>query len=270
MDETPNVCLCHDMKWRAKYHFIMNRLHGRLQQVQLKRIARVICACQIDNAGPNSSKQKLIQETLAERWAAVSTESLTAAKPYFEHFIAEQDPCEEFHGFLKNFRDQMFQAKLLSNRNSSASRFLYILQQLLQNSRCSILDPIATNPQARKINKEVIVLSALRDVDVGNFIGRKGVRLRKIAVKGSKIDIKFNAGTKNVEAHIVCPEAGMQALKERLEKESKILRESRDQHEEAVAKYQREKKELARGGLAGLEVDSNDEEDDDDDDDDDD
>ncbi|XP_021365866.1 uncharacterized protein LOC110458475 [Mizuhopecten yessoensis] len=240
------ACLCHDMKWRAKFHFITNRLHGKLQLEDLKRIPRIICACKIDTTGQVDSKEENIHKVLAERWAAISTEDITAAKSYFDHFIAEQDPCEEFHGFLKTFRDRLIQVKLLDDSQSSASRFLYILQQLLQSNRCSLLEPISTNPQTRKIHKEVIVLSALRQKDIGNFIGRKGVRLRKMAAKGSKIDIIFNTGTKNVEAHIVCSESGMHALKEKLEKEAIEIRKNRDTHEVAVEKYRRDKEEMAR------------------------
>ncbi|XP_069112071.1 uncharacterized protein [Argopecten irradians] len=196
---------------------------------------------------------------------AVSTENMKDAKAYFDHFIAEQDPCEEFHGFLKHFRDQLTVHKLLNDSKSSASKFLYVLQQLLQNNRCSILDPIATNPQTIKINKAVMVLPALREKDIGNFIGRKGSVLRRVASKGSKIDIKFNPGTKKVEAHVVCPESGMSALKEKLERESKHLREKRDQHEVAVAKFERDRRERIREIQASGGANADDKEDDEDD-----
>lgn len=99
------------------------------------------------------------------------------------------------------------------------------------------MDPIVTNPQTRKIHKVVFILSALRPRDVGNFIGRSGVKLQKLAAKGSKIDIVVNEGTKQVEAHIVCSAQAVESLKKKMEEAAVELRKKRDAHEIRVSIY---------------------------------
>ena len=129
----------------------------------------------------------------------------------------------------------------LSNRLTSANRFLYIFYKFDKDNDVSLLDPPIVTPEAQgqapplPLLSLVMHLESLRPEDVGNYIGTKGVHIKRLLKekKGSKITMGEEGG--KVKIQIEAIEEDLQEIKERLLQRETIVVQARRQHEESVS-----------------------------------
>ena len=129
----------------------------------------------------------------------------------------------------------------LSNRLTSANRFLYIFYKFDKDNDVSLLDPPIVTPEAQgqapplPLLSLVMHLESLRPEDVGNYIGTKGVHIKRLLKekKGSKITMGEEGG--QVKIQIEAIEEDLQEIKERLLQRETIVVQARRQHEESVS-----------------------------------
>ena len=129
----------------------------------------------------------------------------------------------------------------LSNRLTSANRFLYIFYKFDKDNDVSLLDPPIVTPEAQgqapplPLLSLVMHLESLRPEDVGNYIGTKGVHIKRLLKekKGSKITMGEEGG--QVKIQIEAIEEDLQEIKESLLQRETIVVQARRQHEESVS-----------------------------------
>ena len=129
----------------------------------------------------------------------------------------------------------------LSNRLTSANRFLYIFYKFDKDNDVSLLDPPIVTPEAQgqapplPLLSLVMHLESLRPEDVGNYIGTKGVHIKRLLKekKGSKITMGEEGG--QVKIQIEAIEEDLQEIKQRLLQRETIVVQARRQHEESVS-----------------------------------
>jgi hypothetical protein len=129
----------------------------------------------------------------------------------------------------------------LSNRLTSANRFLYFFYKFDKDNDLSLLDPPIVTPEAQgqapplPLLSLVMHLESLRPEDVGNYIGTKGVHIKRLLKekKGSKITMGEEGG--KVKIQIEAIEEDLQEIKERLLQRETIVVQARRQHEESVS-----------------------------------
>jgi hypothetical protein len=129
----------------------------------------------------------------------------------------------------------------LSNRLTSANRFLYIFYKFDKDSDVSLLDLPIVTPEAQgqapplPLLSLVMHLESLRPEDVGNYIGTKGVHIKRLLKekKGSKITMDKEGG--QVKIKIEAIEEDLQEIKESLLQRETIVVQARRQHEESVS-----------------------------------
>ena len=129
----------------------------------------------------------------------------------------------------------------LSDRFTSANRFLYIFYKFDKDNDLSLLDPPIVTPEAQGQTPPLPLVSlemhleSLRPEDVGNYIGTKGVHIKRLLKekKGSKITMGKEGG--QVKIQIEAIEEDLQEIKERLLQREAIVVQARRQHEESVS-----------------------------------
>lgn len=122
----------------------------------------------------------------------------------------------------------------LSNRLTSAYRFLYIFYKFDKDNDLSLLDPPEAQVQTPLVSL-VMNLESLRPEDIGNYIGTKGVHIKRLLreKKGSKITMEKDDG--HVKIQIEALKEDLQEIKDRLLQRETLVVQARRQHEESVS-----------------------------------
>ena len=128
----------------------------------------------------------------------------------------------------------------LSNRLTSANRFLYIFYKFNKDNDLSLLDPpVAPDEPGQTpplpLVSLVMHLESLRPEDVGNYIGTKGVHIKRLLreKKGSKITMGKDEG--HVKIQVEALEEDLEEIKDRLLQREALVVQARQQHEESVS-----------------------------------
>jgi len=161
---------------------------------------------------------------------------------YFDNYVEKNyDPTKDEYGHLKNILLVLKERGQLSNRLTSANRFLYFFYKFNKDNDLSLLDPPVAPAEEQgqtpplPVVSLVMNLESLRPEDIGNYIGTKGVHIKRLLKekKGSKITMDKDEG--HVKIQIEALEEDLQEIKDRLLQRETLVVQARRQHEESVS-----------------------------------
>lgn len=248
-------CLKHGYRWHARFQQLMNLLRNKFTKQQFYSIGNAICTCDPEDREtftciPLRVQEKLKNKRKDPRWEAVMTdEVVNEIYAYFDNYIeSTYDRTKDEYGHLKNILLVLKNRGQLSHKLTSANRFLYLFYKLVKDNDTTLLQPppelkvIKPQEQADKpglpLESIVMHLKSLRPEDVGNFIGTKGIHIKRLLKekKGSKITMGKEEG--HVKIEIEALKEDLQEIKDRLLQREALVVQARRQHEESVRQYQ--------------------------------
>ena len=244
MDVLEPQCFKHGHSWHSRFQQLMNLLREKFTKENVYRIGDAICTCDPeDRVLPSRVLEKIKRRPKDPRWQQLLTEEkVKEIYEYFDNYVEQNyDTTKDEYGHLKNILLVLKERGQLSNRLTSANRFLYIFYKFDKDNDLSLLDPPIVTPDGQApplpLVSLVMHLESLRPEDVGNYIGTKGVHIKRLLKekKGSKITMDKEGG--QVKIQIEAIEEDLQEIKERLLQRETIVVQARRQHEESVRQY---------------------------------
>lgn len=239
MDLDAPQCFKHGHNWHSRFQQLMNLLRDKFTKENIYRIGNAICTCDAeDRFLPSRILEKIKRRPKDPRWQQLLTEEkVKEIYEYFDNYIEKNyDPTKDEYSHLKNILLVLKERGQLSNRLTSAYRFLYIFYKFDKDNDLSLLDPPEAQGQTPLVSL-VMNLESLRPEDIGNYIGTKGVHIKRLLreKKGSKITMEKDDG--HVKIQIEALKEDLQEIKDRLLQRETLVVQARRQHEESVKEY---------------------------------
>ncbi|XP_063439351.1 uncharacterized protein LOC134720782 [Mytilus trossulus] len=251
-------CMKHGARWRARFQQLMNILRAKFTKQYFHKVGEAICTCGPDDDIfrflPEKIQEKRIRKSKDTRWAELITDEVAEeCYKYFNNYIETNfDKTKDEYGHLKDILHVLKERGQLSSRLNSANRFLYVFYKFDKDKDTSLLNPPPEPPKKEEVKDGVkeepmtpavplekldMHLKSLRPEDVGNFIGKKGIHIRRLLKEkqGSKITMGKEEG--HVKIEIEATKEDLQEIKDRLLQREALVNQARRQHEESVRQY---------------------------------